>query len=64
MTDKLCKNCIYFNKDALASQCRRYPQYVNREPADFCGEFKDKPKVKAPVKPKTPAKTVRYGQNV
>jgi hypothetical protein len=35
-----CKNCRFFRGDAaVMGSCRRYPQTVNKYPADWCGEF-------------------------
>lgn len=36
--DSNCQNC-YFYKGKL---CYRYPTLVEKEPTDFCGEFRSK----------------------
>jgi hypothetical protein len=35
-----CRNCRFFRGDnAVMGACRRFPQSVNKFPADWCGEF-------------------------
>jgi hypothetical protein len=35
-----CRDCTHYGTDEYRkSECRRYPQFVNRAPSDYCGEF-------------------------
>jgi hypothetical protein len=46
-TTQSCANCHLFRDqgtwdDARHFVCRRFPQFVNREPRDWCGEWQEK----------------------
>ena len=37
---EICQSCKYFvTSNAVLGVCKRYPQYVNKHDADWCGEF-------------------------
>lgn len=36
-----CSGCVYY--DGGMGQCKRYPQWVERMPEDWCGEFRAGP---------------------
>lgn len=42
---EICQSCKYFvSSNSVLGVCKRYPQYVNKHDADWCGEFIAKPK--------------------
>ena len=37
---EICQSCKYFvTSNAVLGVCKRYPQYVNKHDADWCGEY-------------------------
>ena len=40
---EICQSCKYFvTSNAVLGVCKRYPQYVNKHDADWCGEHAKK----------------------
>lgn len=45
-----CSNCRFFRGDAaIMGSCRRFPQTVNKYPADWCGEYQSLTMLALPV---------------
>jgi len=34
-----CENCKYFSNGERMGICRRYPNFVNKNNLDYCGEY-------------------------